>query len=156
LAQLDPSIPISVQGMRVTMLLCDSAQVADGKLYVLGGGWSLIGPDPTPSAVAMKIDVDWNDAERPHHWELFLVDTDGQPVMAETPEGLQPIEVRGDFTVSRPDSIPPGSPIDVSLALNFGPLPLSPGTRYTWRLVIDGETNDSWILAFSTRPPHEA
>ena len=26
------------------MLLCDSAQVADGKLFVLGGGWSLTGP----------------------------------------------------------------------------------------------------------------
>ena len=39
------------------MMLCDAAQVADGKLYVLGGGWSLIGPDPMPSAIAMKIDV---------------------------------------------------------------------------------------------------
>lgn len=139
--------------MRVTMLLCDSAQVADGKLYILGGGWSLIGPDPTPSAVAMKIDVDWSQADRPHHWELFLVDEDGQSVMAETMEGVQPIEVRGDFAVSRPDQVPEGSPIDVSLALNFGPLPLVPGTRYTWRLMIDGETDDSWSLAFSTRPP---
>ena len=42
--------------MNVTMLLADSAQVADGKLYVLGGGWSLTGPDPTPSAVAIKLE----------------------------------------------------------------------------------------------------
>ena len=26
------------------MMLCDAAQVADGKLFILGGGWSLIGP----------------------------------------------------------------------------------------------------------------
>ena len=38
------------------MLLCDAAQVADGKLYILGGGWSMTGPDPVPSAVALKID----------------------------------------------------------------------------------------------------
>jgi hypothetical protein len=30
--------------VKVTMLLCDSAQVADGKLFILGAGWSMIGP----------------------------------------------------------------------------------------------------------------
>ena len=27
--------------MKVMLMLCDSAQVADGKLYILGGGWSI-------------------------------------------------------------------------------------------------------------------
>jgi hypothetical protein len=134
------------------MMLCDAAQVADGKLYVLGGGWSLIGPDPMPSAIAMKIDVDWTEVDRPHHWELFLNDEDGQPVIAETADGPQAIEVRGDFEVSRPVAVPPGSPVDVALALNFGPLPLQPESRYSWRLAIDGESADDWVLAFSTRP----
>jgi len=113
------------------MLLCDAAQVADGKLYILGGGWSLIGPDPMPSAVALKIDVDWTEVERAHHWELYLLDEDGQPIIA-------------------------GSPVDVALALNFGPLPLKSSTRYNWRLAIDGESQEDWSLAFSTRPPREA
>jgi len=43
------------------MLLCDSAQVADGKLYILGGGWSVTGPQPVPSAVAIKLEVDWHE-----------------------------------------------------------------------------------------------
>jgi hypothetical protein len=137
------------------MLLCDAAQVADGKLYVLGGGWSLIGPDPTPTAIALKIDVEWIEADRTHHWELFLVDEDGQSVVAETPEGVQPIEVRGDFEVSRPDEIRIGSPIDVALALNFGPLPLRAGARYTWKLAIDGESGEDWELSFSTRAREE-
>ncbi len=137
------------------MLLCDSAQVAEGKLYVLGGGWSMIGPDPAPSAIAMKIDVDWNDADRPHHLELFLVDADGQPVSFETPEGTHPMEFRADFSVPRPDAVPPGSPIDFAFALNLPPLPLLPNSRYTWRLMIDGEAEESWILAFSTRPANE-
>ena len=142
--------------MRVTMLLCDAAQVADGKLYILGGGWSLIGPAPMPSAVALKIDVDWTEADRAHHWELYLVDEDGQPIIAETPDGPQAIEVRGDFEVARPAAVPEGSPVDVALALNFGPLPLAPSTRYTWRLAIDGESHEDWVLAFSTRAPMEA
>ena len=49
------------------MLLCDAAQVSDGKLFILGGGWSMTGPDPVPSAVALKIDVDWHEAGRSHH-----------------------------------------------------------------------------------------
>jgi len=56
--------------VRVTMMLCDAAQVADGKLFILGGGWSLIGPDPMPSAIAIKVDVGWHEATRAHHWSF--------------------------------------------------------------------------------------
>jgi len=138
--------------VKVTMLLCDSAQVADGKLFVLGGGWSLTGPDPMPSAIALKIDVGWNEAEQVHHWELYLEDADGGPVMVDTPDGTHPVEVRGEFNVVRPSTVPVGTPIDVALAVNLGPLPLEPGNRYTWRLSIDGEVESDWALGFTTRP----
>jgi len=137
------------------MLLCDSAQVADGKLFILGGGWSVTGPDPVPSAIAMKIDVDWHEADMAHHWELFLEDADGRPVMVDTPEGHHAIEVRGEFSVTRPTTVPEGTPIDVALAVNMGPVPLAAGNRYTWRLVVDGETSETWALAFTTRPRPE-
>jgi hypothetical protein len=134
------------------MLLCDAAQVNGGKLYILGAGWSVIGPDPTPSAVAIKIDVGWHEADQVHHWELFLQDADGQDVTVQTPEGIRPIEVRGDFQVGRPPGVPEGSPIDMAMAVNLGPLPLPPGGRYTWRLSINGHTDEDWTLSFSTRP----
>ena len=47
--------------------------------------------------------------------------------MVETPEGSQPVEVRGEFTVAHPDGVPEGTPIDVALAVNLGPIPLRPG-----------------------------
>ena len=134
------------------MLLCDAAQVADGKLYILGGGWSMTGPEPVPSAIALKIEVDWNEADIAHHWELYLEDADGRPVMMDTPEGLQPVEVRGEFTVAQPPGVPRGSPIDVALAVNLGPLPLAPGTRFAWRMIIDGDPLPGSSLAFTTRP----
>ena len=143
-------------GVKATMLLCDAAQVADGKLYILGGGWSVTGPDPAPSAIAIKIEVPWNDADAPHHWELFVVDADGREVGVETPDGTLMIEIRGDFQVGQPAGIPPGSPIDLPLAINLGPLPLAPGGRYTWRLTIDGQTDDTWTLSFTTRPDPSA
>ena len=86
------------------MLLCDSAQVAGEKLYILGGGWSIMGPDPAPSAIAMKIDVDWHETDMSAPLELYLEDADGRPVMVDTPEGSHPLEVRSDFQVARPAS----------------------------------------------------
>ncbi len=134
------------------MLLADSAQVADGKLYILGGGWSVTGPDPTPSAVAMKVMVDSHEFNTIHHWELFLEDADGQPVRFDTPEGPQPIEVRNDFSVAAPDSVPVGTPVDVPIAVAFGPIPLAPGSRFTWRMLIDGESLPGATVSFTTRP----
>src|ERR1700691_4865325 len=126
------------------MLLADSAQVADGNLYILGGGWSVAGPDPTPSAVAIKVMVDWHEFNSSHHWELFLEDADGQPVRFDTPDGPQPIEVRGDFSAVAPDGVP--------IAVNFGPIPLQEGSRFTWRMVIDGDSLPGATVAFTTRP----
>jgi hypothetical protein len=145
-----------VGAVKVTMMLCDAAQVADGKLFILGGGWSLTGPYPAPSAVAIKLEVDVFETAREHHWELFLEDADGRPVLVDTPDGLQPIEVQGDFTVAQPEGAPAGTPVDVSLAVNLGPVPLQPGTRFTWRMVIDGETPENSTLGFATRPLPEA
>jgi hypothetical protein len=142
-------------GVKVVMLLCDAAQVADGKLYVLGGGWSQTGPDPVPSAIAMKLDVGWDETNTVHHWELFLEDSDGQPVFVATPEGNHPIEVRGDFEVGRPAGVAPGTPIDVPIAVGFGPLPLAPG-RFTWRLTVDGQMDEDWVLSFMVRESPEA
>ncbi len=138
--------------MDVTMLLADSAQVADGKLYILGGGWSVTGPDPVPSAVAVKVSVDAHEFDANHHWELFLEDADGRLVQFETPEGMQGIEVRGDFSASEPVGVPHGTPVDVPIAVNFGPIPLAPGQRFTWRMVINGESLPGATASFTTRP----
>ena len=138
--------------MNVTMLLADSAQVAEGKLYILGGGWSLSGPEPVPSAVAIKVEVDTHEFDRMHHWELFLEDADGQLVQFESPEGPQTIEIRGDFSASAPDGVPAGTPVDVPIAVNLGPIPLRPNSRFTWRLVIDGESLSGATASFTTRP----
>ena len=77
--------------MKVTMLLADSAQAVGGKLYILGGGWSITGPMPSPSAIALKIEVPWDLAARRHNILLELVDADGQPIRLPTPQGEQPV-----------------------------------------------------------------
>jgi Family of unknown function (DUF6941) len=136
--------------MMVTMLLCDAAQAVDNKLYVLGGGWSVTGPAPAPSAIALHLKVPWDEANLPHTMRLELIDSDGEPVLG-SPEGA-PIVIETQFEVGRAAGLPPGTPIDLSVALNFGPIPLAPGGRYEWRLTIDGRAEADWHLAFSTRP----
>jgi hypothetical protein len=138
--------------MKVTMLLADSAQTAEGKLYILGGGWSVTGPAPAPSAVALKIEVPWDQANKRHTFELALLDADGNPITASTPQGEQPIQFGGEFEVGRPPGLAPGTPIDMPFAANLGPLPLSPGSRFTWRLTIDSRSEPDWHVSFSTRP----
>jgi hypothetical protein len=138
--------------MRVTMLLADAAQAIDGKLYILGGGWSVIGPMPSPSAIALKIDVPWDQANKKHKWDLSLLDGDGQPVLVSTPQGEQPIQISGEFEVGRPPGVTPGVALDTTMAINLGPLPLQPASRFVWRLSIDGASKEDWQVAFSTRP----
>jgi len=137
--------------MRVTMLLADAAQAINGKLYILGGGWSIIGPDPVPSAIAIKIEVPWDEANKRHKLKLELVDADGRPVTVPTPTGEKPVQLEGDFEVGRPPGLKPGTPLDMAMALNVGPFPFKLDSRLIWRLSIDGHTQDDWQLAFTTR-----
>ena len=58
--------------MRATQLLCDHAVVAEGKLYISGAGWSVTGPDPAPSAIALKLDVPWDLTNLPIEIRLRL------------------------------------------------------------------------------------
>lgn len=133
------------------MLLCDAAQEANGKLFILGGGWSIMGPAPGPMAIAIKLEVPWAATNERHTFTVRLLDADGQPFVLESDEGPLAIEMGGEFEVGRPPELPAGTPIDVPLAMNIGPLPLPPGRRWEWRLEIDGESHEDWHLSFLTR-----
>ena len=138
--------------MKVTMMLADSAQAVGGKLYILGGGWSITGPLPCPSAIAVLVSVPWNETNRKHRVKVELLDPDYRPVLLPTPEGSRPLAISGDFEVGRPPGIIPGSSIEVPFAFNIGALPLQPDRRYVWKLTIDEKGGDDWQVVFSTRP----
>jgi hypothetical protein len=130
-----------------TLLLADAAQVADGRLFILGGGLSEVGPGPQPMAIAMLLEMPWGQANTPHEWKFELLDEDGGPVFYDD----QPILVGGQFESGQPENLAPGSPIPVPLAINFTALPIQPGSRYVWRLAIDGTSDPDWMLSFRVR-----
>jgi len=118
------------------MLLADAADVVGGKLYVLGGGWSQLGaPDvPTNMALAIKIDVPWDETNRRHQVVATLITADGEQVELNG----EPIRADMEFEVGRPPGLPLGTSIDAPLALSFSGVALAAG-GYVWELEIDGQ-----------------
>ncbi len=137
--------------MKVTMLLADAAQVVAGKLYILGGGWSVMGPHPTRMVVAMKIEIPWDHADQRHDWELSLLDSDGRPV-ACAEHGDHPVRHHGHFHANKPAGAEPGVPVDFALVVDAGTLTLPPGGRYVWHLIVNDASDEVWQLGFTTRP----
>jgi hypothetical protein len=129
-------------------LLSDSAQVADSKLYVLGGGWSLCGPGPFVHALAIKLGVPWDQANRRHIVRGVLLDEDSEVV--QVGDSAAELSFESHFEVGRPAGLPGGTHLDVPLAVNFGPISLPPGRGYGWSITVDGDEVER--VVFRTRP----
>ena len=125
-------------------MLCDHAQEVAGKLYVLGGGWSIYRGSPVTMALAVKIAVPWDAANTPHTFVARLVTEDGGDPVLPGPDGesaATPIQFEGQFEAGRPPGLTPGSDLDAPFAVNIAGLPL-PAGRYEWHVAIDGEISD--------------
>lgn len=122
--------------MKATMLLCDHAQVANEKLYVLGGGWTQVAfPDtPIPMALAVLIEVPWTSANEPHELQVELVDQDGDLVTFQD----TPVKVVGQFEVGRPTGIKPGTDLTQQLVFKFDGIALPMG-GYVFEFSVDGK-----------------
>ena len=139
-------------GLQATMLLCDYAQVADGKLFVSGGGWSIVDASTPPVSIALLLAVPWDRINRPLEFVLTLHDGDGRTVLHEADGGPREVRFGGRLEVGRPPDLPPGVSIDVPIVVAVPAMNLAPASRYTWDLTIDGEHHGAWRLPFSTRP----
>lgn len=131
--------------LSITMLLADAAQVAEGKLSVLGGGIAVVPPTPQPLALAMIVTVPWSRADETIPWVCELLDTNGMPVMA----GDVPVLVNGQVAAGRPEGWPETQPLNVPVVISFNGLPLTPGASFIWRLAIDGASDERWAISFS-------
>jgi hypothetical protein len=139
--------------MRVTMLLADAAQVAEGKLNILGGGWDVCGPGPTPMAVAVILVVPPSQARRKHTWSVVLVDQNGEPALLPADGQKSAVAVQGEIQRIRDrKSLPPDEPVSLRFVINMAPLPLEPSSSYAWQLSIDNKTRKDWQISFRTRP----
>ena len=86
------------------LILADAAQAVNGKLYVLGGGWSTLHPVALPLthqvSVAAGFRIPWNETNQVHHIEIAIVTADGNPIVPP---------LRGELEMGRPAGLRPGS-----------------------------------------------
>ena len=90
--------------MRVgILLLADSAEALDGKLYTLGAGWNMLRfpqlPAPWSFSIALGLDVPWDATNQRHSLPLRIDDPDGEVVgdtfTMEVEAGRPPGAIRG-------------------------------------------------------------
>lgn len=96
------------------LILADAAQVQGDKLYMLGGGWSLIWAKDFPAqhqmSIAAAILVPWLETNRRHKFRIVVHTEDGAPLG----------EFGGEFEQGRPAGLPAGTTQRVMLAVSFG------------------------------------
>ena len=87
--------------MHGTLLLCDSAESINGKLYTMGIGWTSHPPDtPANIAIAALIYVPYDQTNTAHKGAIKLVTEDGDPY--PPPSQGPPAQFDFDFEVGRP------------------------------------------------------
>ena len=95
------------------LILADAAQVADGKLYLLGGGWDRIAVQSLPAmqmaGIAVGVLVPWSETNTPQTLTLTIEDEDGAAVLPQ-------VAVRVE--VGRPPGLPAGAEQRVMVAFN--------------------------------------
>lgn len=128
--------------LAVTLVLCDAVQVAEGKLWMLGAGWTRIAANtPAPQGLGVIAHVPYDMANRKFLMELQLLDADGQPVSFGDPP--QPLGSAGEFEVGRPAGVKPGETLAFPMAFRFNGIFHPPG-GYVWECKVDGEVLARW------------
>jgi Family of unknown function (DUF6941) len=117
------------------LLLADAAQVANGKLFVLGGGWSRLAaptvPLTRPFDLAVRVVIPWTETNQKHMFELYLLDEDGRDVL-EKP-------VKADVSVGRPVALKEGSDQSVPFVIRLPNVKLEHYGRFVFELRHHGE-----------------
>ena len=97
------------------IIIGDYAHMADGKLYLQGGGWERLTvndgfPTKRMVGIAVSVLIPWSETNQPTNFEVEVQTEDGNPVA----------KINGQLKVGRPPDHPPGMPVRSMLAANLG------------------------------------
>ncbi len=133
-------------------LLADAAQVANGKLFILGGGWARLTTESLPVVRAYELAVrvvgPWTETNRKLSFELQMVDEDGKALLDQV--------VRADISVGRPVQLKEGTDQVVPLTLRLPSVRLEREGRYAFTLTFEGEEVARTAFDLVTKAPSQA
>ena len=129
--------------MNATVLLCDNAEVHNGRLYLMGGGLTWIYANfPTPMSVAGLFDLDPSELGQTIQLSIRIFKEDGSPAIGYDASG-NPFEYGFSDTISTPpaENSTRDAELDFVWSAKWFGLNLPAGT-YQMRLINDvtGET----------------
>lgn len=131
-------------------IIADGVHAANGKIYVLGGGWDTVFVGGFPArhhtlGLALRIRVPWTRTGEELTLTVDLVDEDGQSLFGER----RPVQ---KFTVGRPPGLPDGNDVGFVRALTFNGLVFPKPGGYAFLVDIDGTERDRVRFQVLERP----
>jgi hypothetical protein len=135
---------------KVMVMLAQFAQaLPNATVNIIGGGITAI-PSKVPVLfIAGTIQAGWGVIGSNHTFRIELQDEHGTHV---TNDQGEPILVEGEFSMAPAPGIPFGTPLSLPLLVPITPPELTPGTRYEFKLAIDGQASEDWNLGFVVMP----
>lgn len=142
--------------MRIEAMLCDHAQVLEGKLIIVGGGINrMTFPQaaPAPYAVSFSaaglVRVPWDALGVEHELSFHILTEDGEnPLLPAGPEGPERVPVTGSLVFKAlKEAALAGTSASVPFVFALQSLHLMGLGRYLLSLRVDGEEASS--LAFT-------
>ena len=146
--------------MDIDTILANHVEVADGKLFVTGGGVNMcfVGPEP-PHVVTLGLGVvvhiPYQLTNQSHSLHVNLTNQDSEPVVPWYPEGGEappPVAFETPFNVGRPPILSAGDEQTLSLGANFVNLPMPQLGLYALVVEIDGTEMGRQLFRVMTLP----
>jgi hypothetical protein len=148
-------------GFKITAFICDSVQMAEGKLYLLGGGWNILSCPTFPWAqgrigIAATISVPYTATNQTHKMNLWLEDQDGSRLplgSSVSPDGApqEHMLIQAQFNVGRPAGMQAGDPQNMPFAVNLDNIQFAGPGYYSFVLRIDDSEDENDTARLSIR-----
>ena len=128
------------------VVLADGAQAVGGRLYILGGGWSIFYAQafPAPINIGLGVNVSYTSDELgvTYAWSVSIADEAGIPIIPE---------MKGQLQIPWLSSGPPSVPLNrLPFAMQIGLAVPRPG-KYTIAVTFGSSTNKTDFNAIFVR-----
>jgi hypothetical protein len=118
---------------KILLITADAASISEGKINMLGAGWTRVSAGLANFCVVVRLDIPWSMTNTEIDWSLDLTDEDGR--IYEPNEVSGRLHLEGQVQVERPADMTHGASLEAPLVIPFIQLPLRQGAL-EWRFQI--------------------